>query len=100
VKNFRLVFTPEASDSLLEIYSYLASQASARTAERYTTAITDYCQSITTLPYQGTTRDDIRPGLRVTNYKGNTVIAFAIDEATLTSRSWGYFMAAETTTTF
>lgn len=32
-----------------------------------------------TFPHRGTRRDDIRPGLRITNYKGRTVIAFDVD---------------------
>jgi plasmid stabilization system protein ParE len=28
---------------------------------------------------RGAQRDDIRPGLRITNYKGRTVIAFAVE---------------------
>jgi len=28
---------------------------------------------------RGTQRDDVRPGLRVTNYKGRAVIAFTVD---------------------
>ncbi len=30
-------------------------------------------------PLRGAQRDDIRPGLRITNYKGRTVVAFAVD---------------------
>jgi len=30
---------------------------------------------------RGSKRDDIRPGLRVTNYKGRAVIAFDVSEA-------------------
>jgi plasmid stabilization system protein ParE len=33
-----------------------------------------------TFPHRGTQRDDIRPGLRVTNYKKRAVIAFAVDD--------------------
>jgi plasmid stabilization system protein ParE len=33
-----------------------------------------------TFPLRGAQRDDIRPGLRITNYKGRTVIAFAVDD--------------------
>jgi toxin ParE1/3/4 len=29
----------------------------------------------------GVARDDIRPGLRITNYKSSAVIAFHVDEA-------------------
>ncbi|MDP2109573.1 MAG: type II toxin-antitoxin system RelE/ParE family toxin [Thiobacillus sp.] len=30
-------------------------------------------------PHRGTRRDDIRTGLRITNYKKRPVIAFAVD---------------------
>ncbi len=33
------------------------------------------------VPLRGTKRDDVRPGLRVTNYKKRTVIALALDAA-------------------
>ena len=45
----------------------------------YINAIITYCETLYTFPLRGATRDDIRPGLRVTNYKGRTVIAFDVD---------------------
>lgn len=36
-----------------------------------------------TFPHRGTLRDDVRPGLRVTNYKGSAVIAFAVGDAAM-----------------
>ncbi len=35
------------------------------------------------VPNRGTRRDDVRPSLRITNYKRRAVIAFAVDDATL-----------------
>ena len=32
-----------------------------------------------TVPHRGTRRDDIRPGLRITHYKGRAIIAFAVE---------------------
>jgi plasmid stabilization system protein ParE len=32
-----------------------------------------------TYPLRGTPRDDLRPGLRITNYKGRTLIAFDVN---------------------
>jgi plasmid stabilization system protein ParE len=32
-----------------------------------------------TFPHRGTRRDDIRPGLRITNYKKRVAIAFDVD---------------------
>ena len=37
-----------------------------------------------TFPHIGICREDIRPGLRITNYKGRTVIAFAVDAKRVT----------------
>lgn len=48
-------------------------------AERYTSAIVTYCEELKTFPLRGNRRDDIRPGLRVTNYRKRVVIAFDVD---------------------
>lgn len=42
-----------------------------------------YCESFSEFPHRGAPRDDIRPGLRITNYKGRTVIAFDVDDPSL-----------------
>jgi len=47
-------------------------------ASRYTEAIVSYCESFRTLPLRGTMRDDVRPGLRITNYRKRVVIAFDV----------------------
>jgi toxin ParE1/3/4 len=76
---YAVVFTPEAEDQLTEIYQYIATAASPDIAERYVSAIIDYCESLQTFPIRGIRRDDIRPDLRITNYKGRTIIAFTVD---------------------
>ena len=76
---FRVVFSPEAEDQLADLYRYIAGAASPGIAERYVNAIISYCETLETVPLRGAQRDDIRPGLRITNYKGRTVIAFAVD---------------------
>lgn len=75
-----VVFTPEALDQLEALYRYIAAAASPLVAQRYTNAIVDYCETLETFPLRGTRRDDIRPGLRITNYKGRAVIAFNVSE--------------------
>ena len=74
-----VIFSSEAQDQLTALYRYIAVAASPETAERYTNAIITYCESLKELPHRGTRRDDVRPGLRITNYKKRIVIAFAID---------------------
>jgi plasmid stabilization system protein ParE len=77
--HYRVVFTPEALAQLEALYSYVAQAASPDIAARYTDAIVTYCEGLHTFPLRGTRRDDIRPGLRVTNYKKRAVVAFAVD---------------------
>ncbi len=75
-----VVFTPEAEEQLAALYRYIAVAASsAAIAQRYTSAIITYCEGLRTFPQRGTRRDDIRPGLRITNYKKRAVIAFDVD---------------------
>ena len=76
---YRVVFSPEAEEQLAGLYRYIASVASPVVAERYVNAIISYCETLETFPLRGVPRDDIRPGILLTNYKGRTIIAFAVD---------------------
>ena len=76
---YQVVFSPEALAQLEALYRYVAQAASPDIASRYTDAIVTYCEGLHTFPLRGTRRDDIRPGLRITNYKKRAVIAFAVD---------------------
>ena len=75
---YTVVFTPEAEEQLVARYRYIATAASPNISDRYTRAIVSYCEGLNTFPHRGTCRDDIRQGLRVTNYKGRTVIAYDV----------------------
>lgn len=77
--SYRVVFSPEAQEQLAELYRYIADAASPDIAAQYTEAIVSYCESLRRFPLRGTIRDDVRPGLRITNYKGRAVIAFDVD---------------------
>ena len=77
--SYRVVFSPEAEEQLAALYAYIAAAASPEIAARYTEAIMAYCEGLHTFPHCGTKRDDVRPGLRVTNYRKRAVIAFALD---------------------
>ena len=79
----RVVFTPEAQEQIAEIYRYVASAASPRIAERYASAIVTYCEGLGAFPLRGSRRDDIRKGLRITNYKKRVVIAFEVEASTV-----------------
>ena len=76
--SYRVVFSPEAEEQLVALYRYIAAAASPNIAARYTDAIVTYCESLSTFPHRGAMRDDVRPGLRITNYKKRAVIAFDV----------------------
>lgn len=76
---YRVVFSAEAQEQLVDLYRYIADAASPQIAQQYTDAIVSYCESLCTFPHRGTMRDDVRPGLRITNYKKRAVIAFDVD---------------------
>ena len=37
------------------------------------------CEGLALFPLRGVSREDLRPGLRVTHHRGRTVIAYAVD---------------------
>lgn len=76
---FRVVFSPEALEQLAELYRYIAEAASPDVAAQYTEVIVSYCESLDSFPLRGSQRDDVRPGLRITNFKKRAVIAFDVD---------------------
>ena len=76
----QVVFTPEAEAQIVALYRYIAAAASPAIAVRYTEDIVSCCESLQMFPHRGTRRDDLRPGLRITNYKKRAVIAFDVDE--------------------
>ena len=82
MKTYTVVFAPEAQDNLVDLYEYIAKHGSPAVALRYTKAIVTYCDGLSSFPHRGTRRDDVRPGLRVTHYRGRAVIAFEVNDAT------------------
>lgn len=76
---YKVVFSPEAEEQLLTLYHYLADIASPTIAHNYTSSIIDFCEQLDTFPLRGNQRDDIRPGLRTTHYKKQTIIAFSVE---------------------
>ena len=77
---YRVIFAPEALAQLEALYRYISQAAGPDVASRYTNAIVTYCESLHMFPLRGMRREDIRPGLRITNYKKRAVIAFDVDD--------------------
>ena len=77
---YKVVLTPEAESSLTALDRYITQATPLEGAMRNQEAIVAYCYGLQSSPYRGSQRDDIRPGLRVTNYKGRCVVAFAVTD--------------------
>ena len=75
----------------MSLFECIAEHGSPAVAQRYTSAIVGYCEGLAQLPHVGTKRDDVRPGLRVTNYKRRAVIAFEVDDVSKTVAILGIF---------
>jgi len=75
----RYIFTPEAEEQLAKRYRDIAEYGSREIALSYTNAVVDYCEGLQVAGHRGTRRDDSRPGLRITHYKGRTAIALAVE---------------------
>jgi toxin ParE1/3/4 len=77
---YKVVFSPGAETDLDELEQYLGSRFSEERAQRYVRRIVSYCVSLTTAPYRGSPRNDIRKGLRTVGFERRVTIAFEIFE--------------------
>jgi Plasmid stabilization system protein len=78
--SYTVCFAPAAQDQLDAIEEYIALASGLPvTAANFVDGIVAYCESFETFPERGTRRDDLLPGLRVTNYRKSTMVAFRVD---------------------
>lgn len=75
-RGIRVVFAPGARDQLAELEATIASAGAPQTAAKYVDAIVTFCEQLESSPFPGVLRNDLLPGLRVTHYRGRTVIAY------------------------
>ncbi|KWA73272.1 plasmid stabilization protein [Burkholderia ubonensis] len=75
---YRVVFSPEARDQLAALEDAIAAAGAPHTAAEYVDAIVSFCEQFAHFPARGVPRDDLLDGLRVTHYRGRTVIAYRI----------------------
>lgn len=93
--SYSVVFAPEALDRLDAIEDFIANAGSPVVAAHYTDAIAAYCESLATFPQRGLQRDDLMPGLRITNYRRSVVIAFMASTDTKTVSILGVFYGGQ-----
>ena len=78
MKQYRVVWRPQARDDLLALYEWIGEQADPATAFEYTSKIEAHATKLANFPERGTPRDDLAPGVRTTPYRRRTVIAYRV----------------------
>jgi len=84
LKQYQVIFAPEARDDLFALYDWIAATASPDTALSYIERIETYCLGFTQAAERGTRRDDIRPGMRVVGFERRVTVAFSASEERVT----------------
>lgn len=79
-----VVFSPEAETQLVQLYDYLAANASTAIAETYSNAIVERCERLGEMPLAGVAREDIRRGPRTTFFHRRVVIAYSVGAKAVT----------------
>jgi toxin ParE1/3/4 len=78
MKQYRLEFGADAARHLGELYEYIAESSSPNSAAAFTESIVSFCEGVAVAPMIGTSRDDVRSGLRTIGFKKRAVVAFVV----------------------
>lgn len=78
-----VVYAPEAAEDLFQLYRYIAEHSSPERARGYVARIEAHCKSLAEFPERGRRRDDLRPGLRITDFERRVSIAFHVTAETV-----------------
>lgn len=84
MKRFRVELTGRAERQLQEIERHIAAEAGGAIASNYIRALLDRCQSLCEFPMRGTSRDDVRQGLRSIPFRRRATIFYAIEGTVVT----------------
>ena len=76
----RVVFAETAKADLDDIFAWIADRAGLKVALAYTSRLERFCLDMTPFPQRGTSRNDIRTGLRTLGFERRVTIAFTVKE--------------------
>ena len=86
MKQRNVQFALEAIEDLNSMFDWISENANADVALGYIERIEDYCSRLDLASERGQLRNDIRPGLRIVGFEHRLVIAFVVDDETVTIR--------------
>jgi len=79
VKRYHVRLTAEAELDLAHIYRFVREKsASSLVARNYAGRIRAFLYGFETFPERGSTRDHIRPGLRIVGFERRVSVAFVV----------------------
>ena len=78
---YEVVLAEAALEDLAAIRKHVAITSSPQAADRLLERIFDHLDGLATTPMRGTSRQDIRPGLRTMGWRRTLTIAVWVDEA-------------------
>ena len=78
MKEYPVVFAPEAEEDLINLYEQIAIAASPTVAFGYIERIEQFCSVLASVPLGGTNREDIRPGLRTIGFERRATVAYRV----------------------
>ena len=79
MKRRAVVYTADAGNDLDRIYNIIAEVSSASIADRYDSRIRAFCERLAFGSERGTSRDDVRPDLRVIGFERRVSVAFIVE---------------------
>lgn len=79
MKRRAIIYTSEAGDNLDWIYHTVAEASSATTADRYDRRIRTFCERLDYGSERGTSRNELRSGLRVIGFERRITVAFMVE---------------------
>ena len=92
---FTVRFERRAARQLLDIQTYIATQALFSVAFGYTAGIVRFAETLGAFPHRGRNRDDVFVGLRVVGYKKRVTITYLVDDDARTVAVTGVFYGGQ-----
>lgn len=80
MERYQIRLTDEAASDLVRIYSFVREKsASISVARNYVARIRTFLDEFEAFPERGSTRDHVRPGLRIVGFERRISVAFVVE---------------------
>ena len=95
IRRYSVVFSSRADRQILALFAFIAEHDGIARAEDFVGGVIADCLTLAAFPERGTTRDDIRPNLRIKGYQRRVSIAFEVDKAAAEVTIFGVFYGGQ-----